>query len=264
MPDAKSRFSLALAASALLSFVLVGSGGCDDKPAPGSSPPAATPTTPAAPPPTKPASVTKESTPDVLVDELGPLLGSERIDVNAKDWPTRLDAAAAKLGVSQKSVPLNAARNAKTQYVAAVVDALGAAGAVQVEVKTPGRSSANAVLKLTPERAVSPAAAPDCAAVAMVRKDSTSAVWRLKGGVASKFSKGFAGPDLSMTMDGLTKTIDPCPASAWFFSADDNVIWGLTFDLGVAVATANPPTKATINVLLHEAPVAGRAVKLIK
>jgi hypothetical protein len=248
----------ALSAVALLFSLSLAPLGCDEKPPPAPAA-AVNPSTPARaaetpkPNPAPPAAV-------VLVDDLGPLVGNERIDVNAKDWVTRLQAAAAKLSVANKTVEASATRTATTQHVGALVGALGGAGAAAIDLKTPGRNGPNAILKLTPERlAASPA---DCSAVALVKKDSTSAVWRLKGGVAAKFAKGFAGPDLSTTLDGLRKQIDGCSSSTWFFAGDDNVIWGLTFDLGMSVAAAEPKTKATVNVLLHEAPVAGRPVRI--
>jgi hypothetical protein len=66
-----------------------------------------------------------------------------------------------------------------------------------------------------------------------------------------------------MTFDeGLKKDIAGCASTTWFMSGEDNVIWGLTFDLGSVVQNATPPTKASTTVLLHEVPTAGRAVKL--
>lgn len=216
---------------------------------------------PAPPPPAPPAPVAPRM-PDLLVDPQGPMLGGERIDVSKRDWSEKLRAAVEKLPIDGGAVSVAADRQAKTQYVAAFVGALGAAGASEIEVKTQARVGGQSSLKLVPERRVAKTT-PDCAAIGMVKKDSTSAVWQLKGGTARKFSRGFAGPDLSMTFDeGLSKRIAGCSATTWFFSGEDDVIWGLAFDLAEKVTKADPATKATTTVLLGQAPVAGRPVKL--
>lgn len=199
--------------------------------------------------------------PILIVDAQGPMLGGERVDVSKLDWSEKIYAAVAKLPVNGKPVTVAADRQAKTQHVAALVGALGAAGAPEVTVKTQTRDGKEGELLLTPERLVKQT--PDCAAVGMVRKDGSTAVWQLKGGTARKFSRGFAGPDLSMTFDeGLSKRIASCAATSWFFSAEDDVVWGLSFDLAEKVTKADPPTKVTTTVLLAEAPVAGRKVTL--
>jgi hypothetical protein len=237
-------------------------GGCDDKSAPGKKPPetvAAASVPPVAPAPTAKADPLQGLT----VDELGPFLQDTRVDRSAKDGDAKLKAVIEKIPVKGQVVPLAVTRNAKTQDVAAVVAALGNAGAAQVDVKTPGRSGATVVLKTIPEKLV-PESTPDCAVVGMIKKDGTSAVWHLKGGTATKFHKGLAGPDLSMTFDGLKDQTKSCASPIWFLSGEQDVIWGLTFDLGQTVAAADPPLRATQTVLLSEAPVAGRPVVLAK
>lgn len=241
---------------------LVALAACDDEPSAGST--RAPSSAPASPPPPvveapKPAA---DRLPDLIVDDAGPLLGGERIEVTRKDFRDELSAAANKLPIAGKTVTVVATRTAKTQYVAALVHALGAAGATTIDVKTEPRSGAPVPLKLTPEKAVA-ATAPGCSAVGMIKRDSTSAVWSIQGGTARKFARGFAGPDLTLTFeDGLAKRIAPCASSTWFFSGEEGTVWGLAFDLAERVTRADPPTKATTTVLLHEAPVAGRPVKL--
>jgi hypothetical protein len=232
--------------------------GCDEKPASQAKPiePIATASAPASPPPKKPDPLAGLS-----VDDLGPFLKDTRIDMSAKDADSRLKEAVGKLPLKGQVVSLDATRNAKTQDVAVVVFALGQAGAQEIDVKTPGRSGAVVALKVLPETLV-PTSLPDCAVVGMIRKDGTSAVWHLKGGTATKFHKGLAGPDLSMTLDGMKDQMKACAATDWMLAGEENVIWGLTFDLGQAVVTADPAPRATQTILLHEAPVAGRPVVL--
>jgi hypothetical protein len=55
-----------------------------------------------------------------------------------------------------------------------------------------------------------------------------------------------------------------CPSTTWFLTGEENVIWGLVFDLGHIVAKADPPPKATRAAILYRAPVAGRSVQLAR
>jgi hypothetical protein len=235
--------------------------GCDDKPAPTKATPEPTSAT------TSTAAASPKPPPDPLagltVDELGLYLQSRRVDMAAKDAESKLRAIVGELPVKQKAVPVSATRNAKTQHVGALARALGEAGAIEIDVKTPDRTGAEKVLKLLPEE-IAGMQLPDCAVVAMIKKDNTSAVWRLKGGTATKFSKGLGGPDMSMTYDGMKDQMGSCAANHWLLAGEENVIWGLVFDLGQIVAKADPPPKATNAVLVYEAPVAGRAVQLAR
>jgi hypothetical protein len=235
--------------------------GCDDKPvASKASTEPISAAVPASPAPAKPP---PDPFAGLVVDDLGLYLQTHRIDMAAKDAESKLKAAIAELPVKQKAVPIEASRNAKTQHVGALARALGEAGAVEIDVKTPDRTGATTVLKLLPEE-IAGAQVPDCAVVAMIKKDNTSAVWRVKGGTATKFSKGLGGPDMSMTYDGMKDQMGSCAATHWLLAGEENVIWGLVFDLGQIVAKADPPPKATNAVFVYEAPVAGRAVILAK
>jgi hypothetical protein len=235
--------------------------GCDDKPAVSktSAEPISTATT-ASPAPPKPP---PDPLAGLVVDDLGLYLQTHRIDLSAKDADNKLRGIIAELPLKQKAVPIEASRNAKTQHVGVLARALGEAGAAEIDVKTPDRTGATTVLKLVPEE-MAGAQVLDCSVVAMIKKDNTSAVWRVKGGTATKFSKGLGGPDMSMTYDGLKDQMGSCAATHWLLAGEENVIWGLVFDLGQIVAKADPPPKATNAVFVYDAPVAGRAVSLVR
>jgi hypothetical protein len=199
---------------------------------------------------------------DLSVDELGLLLQNERIDMTAKDAPEKLKAAVAKLPLTQKMVPLKAMRNAKAQHVAALVQAFGEAGALQVDITSPTRMGDKmAVLKVYPEQRVA-TQVPQCSVVGVIRKDNGIAIWHMRGGTALKYTKGLAGPDVSAALVGLTEQTKPCNSSYWALAGEENVNWGSVFDLGTTAAGA--ALRATDAVLLHEAPVAGRPVVLAK
>jgi hypothetical protein len=233
---------------------------CDDKPAPTAAPaPSAAPAATAEAPKPAPA---VERVPTFVVDEQGPMLDGARFDVANEAGVERLRAAVAAAPLKGKTVAVSAVRNAKTQQVTALVEAIAAAGAAEVDVATPGRSGVKGPLKLTPASMV--ASSPDCSVVAAIRKDGTSAVWRLRGGAATRFAKGFAGPDLSMTFDGIEREAKGCASTNWFFGGEDGTVWGLVFDLGASVQMGEKPSKLSTTVLLTEAPIPGRPVKLGK
>jgi hypothetical protein len=209
------------------------------------------------PPPPKPPS---DRVPDISVDAEGIYMGGERVNLAAADGLKRLDELVAKFPVASKTVALTALRNARTPHVTMVVDALARRGAVELVLKTQDRSRKDATLKLLPEGRLGKI--PDCTVVTTMLKDRTTASWTVRGGVATKYPRGMAGPDMSLTLDGTRKQVDRCPATHLLFSGDDSVEWGLTFDLALNLATAEPPLKITSYTLLREVPVAGRPVRL--
>ena len=234
---------------------------CDEKPS--AAPPPAAGSAEVAPrlaPSAATAAPKAEVAPSLEVDAQGVLVGGARFDPSTPEGDARLREAIAR-GKVASSASLFAARAAKTRHVDALVAALAAAGATDVAIATPGRGSVTGPLHVAPASVVA-RTTPDCAAVAAVRKDGTTATWRIKGGVATRHAKGLAGPDLSTTLEALRVHIGACSATTWFFGADESVPWGLAFDLGASVAFATPPTKATTTALLTDSPVAGRSVKL--
>lgn len=168
--------------------------------------------------------------------------------------------AAKKQFVSGKDVKLVVARDAKQSAVAAMLDALGRAGASGVTVHTQTRKDLPAALEFTPETSLhSPA---PCSVVTMVLADSSTAVWKLAGGMAIKRARGFAGPDLAMTGESLERAGKACKSSNLLFIAGEpKVEWGLVYDLA---AEGKSLKKANFQrfVLLAKPPIAGRKVDL--
>jgi biopolymer transport protein ExbD len=209
------------------------------------------------PPPPRPP---PDRVPDISIDPQGLYMGGERANLSAQDGPKKLAEITGKYQLAGKTVAVSALRNARTPHVAAVVQALAAQGASEILIRTQDRAHKETSLKLTPEGKLGKI--PDCTVVTMMLKDRTTASWSIRGGVATKYPRGMAGPDMSLTLEGITKQVDRCPSTALLFSGDDSVDWGLTFDLALNVASAQPPLKITTYTLPREAPVAGRPVKL--
>jgi DNA-binding protein len=176
---------------------------------------------------------------------------------------------AEKLAKIVKELPINGApvtliveKKAKTPYVAAVVAALGEAGAPKVTIKTDGRDDLPKEITVTPEVRI--ATLPACTVTTMVLKDLSTAIWPVKGGTAKKQRKGMAGPDLSNTGEQITKDLAGCDSTMAVFSGDEAVPWENAFNLAGTALKADEKKKIDTLVLPREAPVAGRAVTLAK
>jgi hypothetical protein len=249
------RFAGALGTFAV--FALAGAAGCDkDEPKPASSTASTGTTAPAATPSTATPVATATGKPQLAVDDTAAFVAGERIDL-ASDPKGRIAGALAGKTVEGETLVLNAARDAKLPKVAAVFAALLSRKAKAVEVHTPlrDRSSADIVFVLD--------AKPEgCSTVGYIAKDSAIATWPASGATAERFTHGMAGPDLTRGSEGIRKRVLACDAPAWFAAADDNVTWGLVFDLVIAVMRPDDAglPKARSVALLTKTPVPGRKV----
>jgi biopolymer transport protein ExbD len=217
--------------------------------------PASASATAVEPPPPNPDKV-----PQIVVDAQGAYVGGERANLSLADGAKRLRELLGTFRLTGKSVTVVALRNARTPDVATVVSAVGAAGVADVSVRTQDRTKKDFTLKVVPDEKAGKL--PDCTVVAMVMKDRSTTSWAIRGQTAIRYSKGMAGPDLSSTVEGVQKQVHGCTSSAIAISGDDVVEWGLTFDLAERLVNADPPLKTSTVVLLKEAPVAGRPVKV--
>ena len=241
--------ALALAASA-----------CDDKtPPPKGSSASGTPTaettasTPA--PAATPAAPTK---PQLAVDDTAAFVAGERLEMAAPDPKGRIAGSLTGKPVEGETIVLNAARDAKLPKVLAVFGALVSKKAKAVEVHTPqrDRSAAEVVFVLDSK-------AEGCATVGYIAKDSAIATWPSSGATAERFTHGMAGPDLTRGSEGIRKRVLACDSPVWFAAADDNVTWGLVFDLVLAVMRPDDAglPKARVVALLTKTPVPGRKIE---
>ena len=228
------------------------SSACDKdeaKPATAAPSAAITPTIPLPPQgPTKP---------QLAVDDTAAFVAGERVEL-AADAKNRVTGALAGKLVEGETLVLNASRDAKLPKIEAVFDALASQKAKAVEVHTPlrDRSSADIVFVLD-------AKPQGCSTVGFIAKDSAIATWPSSGATAERFTHGMAGPDLTRGSEGIRKRVLACDAPVWFAAADDNVTWGLVFDLVVAVMHPDDAglPKARSVALLTKPPVPGRKVE---
>lgn len=235
--------------------------GCDDPPKPGATSTAKGATTTSAAPVEAPRP--KPTTmPEILVDTDGPYIGGSRVKMGEPDTADKIAKLLKDLPIDGKTVEIKAEKKAKPSHVSAVVEALGAAGAPKVKIKTDGRGDLPKEITVTPERRL--AGAPGCSVVATVLKDFSTAVWSVKGGMAKKQRKGLAGPDFSHTGETLEKELASCDSTDAFFQGDESIAWELVFDIAGTVLVSDKKKRLDTLVLLHEEPVAGRPVTLGK
>jgi biopolymer transport protein ExbD len=241
-----------------LLFSLLAVAACDDRP---KTNPFETKKDTVEPPPiTEPPK--PKGPPDLTVSQEGPKVGWTYVLLDKPDGRQKLagEIAANKEYVSGKDVSVRADRNAKLSYVAAMLDALADGGATSIAVATETRTEFPKTVKFSPPSAGKSAAG--CSVVAKVLTERRNAVWSLKGGTAVKSPKGLAGPDMAMTEDSLDAAARRCKDSDFVFvSGDDDVEWGLVYDLAAATQTLEKARLGHV-VLLEPSPVAGRPVKL--
>jgi hypothetical protein len=200
--------------------------------------------------------------PELTVDPDGPYLDGHRVNLADANAAEKLAKIVKALPINGKPVTLIADKKAKVSAVAAVVAALGDAGAPRITIKTDGRNDLPKTLELTPEARVSNPSG--CTIVATVLKDLSTAVWPVKGGTAKKQRKGLAGPDLSHTGEQLEKDLAACDSTTAFFYGDDAVGWESAFNLAGTVMVSDKKKHIETLVLLREEPVAGRALTVGK
>jgi biopolymer transport protein ExbD len=243
-----------------VALLAVFSAACDDapKPSPTSAAASSAFSASSAAPPAEPPK--PKTMPELLVDELGPYLGGRRVDLSQKDGAEKLSKLVGELPIGGNPATLLADKRAKPSAVAAVVTALGKAGAPKVVIKTDGRNDLPKEITVTPEGMVSSPAA--CAVATMVLKDLSTAIWPFGGGMGKRQRKGLAGPDLSNTGEQLAKDIGACSASIAFFSADNDLSWEMAYNLAGTVLVSDGKKKIETLVLLSQAPVAGRPIQL--
>ena len=241
-----------MTAVAMVSWALLG---CDKDPVKTDPPaPTTTPTNQAPPAPTTPAAPTK---PQLALDDTAVFIAGERLDLAAPDLKGRIIAALSGKPVEGETLVLNAARETKMPKVTTLFSALIAKKVKGVEVHTPLRDRSPAEIVF-----VTNAKPSDCSGVGYIAKDSAITVWPASGATAERFTHGMAGPDLTRGSEGLRKRVLACESSVFFVSADENVTWGLAFDLARATLypeDAGLPKPRSVSLLV-KTPVSGRKV----
>lgn len=200
---------------------------CDDEPnkvqkimEAGPAAPTPTPTIAAAPPPPKAPKIAIE--PGVFQIE------GERVQPTDPDPVGQIATLiTGKPQIEGALVEVDAKRASKPSQIVTMMNALKKAKAKGMIARTENRDKVIVPLTLT-----FPSTPPsDCTVVGYIAKDSKINVWTLGGGAAKTYSKGFAGPDMTLGTEGVRDSIARCDSSFLFVGADDAMIWGLVYDL---------------------------------
>lgn len=234
--------------------------GCDDAPPPKN--PFEPPANAAKPAPKLTAAPKPQGPPELAVDTISAKVGYNRVLLDKPEGRQKLveELTANKQHFAGREVQINADRKTQTPWVIALVDELANIGATSITINTETRKDLAGTVQFSAQSKASGAA--PCSVVAMVLADRGTAVWKLSGGVASKRTKGFAGPDLTMTSETIERFGKACKnSSTAFVSGSEGIEWGLVYDLSAAIRKLQEPRFDTI-ALLREIPVAGRPVKL--
>jgi hypothetical protein len=249
-----------------LVLAAVGASSCDDDAAKRAGGTAGASTTSSATAASSAAASTREPEPPrdrapiITVDDHGASVDGTTFTTAPSQWRAEVAAMlSTRPKIAGEAVVVTVTRDAKTPKVEAMVAALGEAKAKSVVVHTQTRDQTTGELTLT-----RPKQAPECSAVAMIERDGAVAVWSKGGGVAQRYTRGMAGPDLSSSTEALRKRAGGCDSPVWFVAGADTVTWGLVFDLAMRARNGGEGgglLKPTETVLLTEAPVAGRPVK---
>jgi hypothetical protein len=213
---------------------------------------------------------TKSATPDPAVPKLPQisittndvLIDHEHTDPTSADFASRVYMlVSGNALVSGAVVDLDADRNVKPSIVAGVLGAIKKSNAKGAKIHTGTRDKTTGILEVVfPKPPVS-----DCSVVGFINKDASISVWSLGGGTGKRFTKGFAGPDMTLGTDAVRRAASSCDSSVWFVSADDAMIWGLVYDLATIARGADDGgaslKPSSVSVLL-KAPVPGQKVAI--
>ncbi len=231
--------------------------GCDKEPAK-IDPSASAAQAPSAPVAPASAAVVLPKPPVIRVDDKVCSVNGEQVDLTLPDGKGRIGAIliGAPL-VAGEIVEFDAPRDAHTPKVAALVAALKKAKAKGVVARTPRRDGTMGTLPLALEHApLSP-----CTVSASIGKDGSISVWPSGGGASQRFTHGFAGPDLTLGGDAIRKGAAACDSQLFVVGGEDNITWGLTFDLAMAIKTTPLPNGRASQTILHaDPPSPGRKV----
>jgi hypothetical protein len=197
----------------------------------------------------------------VFFDDKGVTINGDRPKFRGEARDKHLKQLVKKhVKAAEGTVRMVALRKASTSEVAMTVHEFFKEGVEKITISTLDRSRKQLDLELTPESKAK--SVSDCSVIIKVLKDRSTASWAIKGGGAAKrYPKGMAGPDMTLTLDGVRKQLNKCETDTMVFAGDEEVEWGLTFDLPIAARGVSPSLELKHFVLSSTKPVSGQKVK---
>ena len=230
---------------------------CDDDKKPAAPDAAAAAVTTSAPTP-PPAPVRM---PEVTLSPKTFQIGIDELQLQIPSFDTALEQLIKKYPINEPDfVVFNVDRKVPTPLATKITYALFDAGAKSIEVHTKPRGEFPATLRLTSDKHLGKLL--PCTFVGTITENLGVAFWSIQGGTAKRYTKGMAGPDLSAMHEVFQKEEPSCASTVFFFSAEDSIEWGHAYDLATSIVAHEPKYKMDKLVLLREAPVAGKPVKV--
>ena len=201
--------------------------------------------------------------PEVSLYPTGVTVGFDEMRLSAPSFDQAFQSLLKKYPVDEPDkVILTIDRKVKTPLATKVFYALIDAGAKAIEVRTSPRGEFPDRLVVMSEKFVGDDI-PGCTFVGMVTSNLGAAFWKKQGGLAKRYAKGMAGPDLSAMHVAMYKESKACTSKVFLFSSAPDVDWGHCFDIAGSVKAADPPYERIDRfVLLRTDPVPGKPVKL--
>ena len=203
-----------------------------------------------------------ERMPEVSLHESGVNVGFDQLALTTPSFDVNLRSLLKKYPVEKPdTVIFNVARKVKTPTAVKIFYALIDAGAKQIEVRTKPRGTFPGQLIISSEKEIGDGV-PGCTRVGMILDDLGATFWKKEGGLAKRYTKGMAGPDLSALNEVMHDEAKLCNSKVFLFSGQGDVDWGHTYDIATSIKAADPPyEKIDKYVLLREEPVPGKPVK---
>jgi hypothetical protein len=207
------------------------------------------------------ATVSAPATTQLAITADGVLVNGKAVAFVGDGFVMRLQAElSGKPNVEGQGVPLSAPRSAKFMRINEVGAALVAVNANALALTIPARDGKLQTLRFALGGGATKV--PACAAVGYIGKDMAITTWSLGGGAGKRFSKGMAGPDLTLGAESLHKAAVACPDAGVYVSAEESITAGLVVDL--ALAAREPVDIPLLNVdklgMLREPVLPGRKV----
>ena len=194
--------------------------------------------------------------PEIIVDPKAAAIGKDSIPVTDPALADRAFAdLSGKTAVEGRNVTFVAMRNAKPSHVAAVAGAIFRAKASGATVKSEARDNTTQGVALS-----SPTMVADCAAVAWIGKNGSITVWPAGGGAAKRVGRGLAGPDMTLGLAAVRERREGCGAPELVLGADDEMPWGVVFDLAESVMSVASAQANSVVLVTHAVP--GKKVEL--
>jgi hypothetical protein len=167
--------------------------------------------------------------PRIFVTTDAVIVGQQRVLASDPSFAAlAANAVSGAPAIATATAEVDADRHAKLSMVYAAFSGLSRVNA-KAEVHTTTRDNKDAVVVFS-----FPKGASDCSVVADIGKDSSVSVWTLGGTTAKRFTRGFAGPDITLGTDAVRKLAAPCDSGVWFVTADESIPWGSVFDLAAS------------------------------